>query len=73
MLRDKLVKVISKLKVGLDMRQNRLHICRKKIWNDFLESRHFKWFKLQNKWKITFVGETAIDDGRPRRELFTGK
>ena len=73
MLRDKLVQVISKLKVGLDMRQNRLHIRRKKIWNDFLESRHLKWFKLQNKWKITFVGETAIDDGGPRREFFTGK
>ena len=73
MLRDKLVQVISKLKVGLDMRQNRLHIRRKKIWNDFLESRHLKWFKLQNKWKITFFGETAIDDGGPRREFFTGK
>ena len=26
-----------------------------------------------NLMKITFVGKTAIDDGRPRREFFTGK
>ena len=73
MVRDKLVQVITKLKVGSDVRQNRLHIRRKKVWNDFLELRHSKWFKLQNKWKVTFVGETAIDNGGPRREFFTGK
>ncbi len=72
-LRDKLVQVVTKLKVGSDTKQNRLHIRRKKVWNDFLESRHSKWFKLQNKWKVTFVGECAIDDGGPRREFFTDK
>ena len=72
-LRDKLVQVVTKLKVGSGTKQNRLHIRRKKVWNDFLESRHSKWFKLQNKWKVTFVGESAIDDGGLKREFFTGK
>jgi hypothetical protein len=31
------------------------------------------WFSPQNKIKVVFMGEPAIDDGGPRCELFAGK
>ena len=49
----------------------RLTIRRKFMWQDFKNAREKK-IKPKDKLKVVFSGEPAIDDGGPRRELFSG-
>ena len=50
----------------------RLYLRRKCIRSDFTESRSIvKFHPLTKRSLIVFVGESAIDDGGPRREFLT--
>jgi hypothetical protein len=49
----------------------RINIRRKTLWEDFTKERR-KRVKQQQKLKVVFLGEPAIDDGGPRREFFSG-
>lgn len=49
----------------------RLTVRRKFIWQDFKNARQRK-ICPKNKVKVVFSGEPAVDDGGPRRELFSG-
>jgi hypothetical protein len=42
------------------------------MWNDFKEARMKNRIKPNNMVKVVFAGESAIDDGGPRREFFSG-
>ena len=50
----------------------RLTIRRKFLWQDFTSAR-LKNIDPKRKIKVIFAGEPAVDDGGPRRELFSGK
>ncbi len=52
--------------------QVRVNIRRTLMWNDFKEARMKSRIKPNNMVKVAFTGESAIDDGGPRREYFSG-
>ena len=49
----------------------RVNIRRKSTWEDFRQERR-KRCKPERMIKVVFLGEPAIDDGGPKRELFSG-
>ena len=49
----------------------RINVRRKYLWVDFKKACEKK-IKPHDNIKVVFVGESAIDDGGPRREFFTG-
>jgi hypothetical protein len=56
----------------LSQKMVRLNVRRKYIWSDFKESRSNGKVSPTDNVKIVFIGESAIDDGGPRREFFSG-
>ena len=50
----------------------RLYIRRTCMWSDFKDSRSNGKVSPTDQVKIVFVGESAIDDGGPRREFLSG-
>ncbi len=52
--------------------QVRVNIRRTLMWNDFKGARMKNRIKPNNMVKVAFTGESAIDDGGPRREFFSG-
>ena len=50
----------------------RITVRRKAIWEDFKHELHSK-ITPTTRLKVVFAGEPAVDDGGPRRELFSGK
>ena len=53
--------------------QKQLTVRRKSIWEDFKDEM-FKKNRISpcSRIKVIFSGEPAVDDGGPRRELFSG-
>ena len=47
-------------------------VRRKHLWQDYTKARQNSYHP-SNLIKITFCGESAIDDGGPRREFFSGE
>lgn len=50
----------------------RITVRRKSIWEDFKNELRHK-ITPTTRVKVVFAGEPAVDDGGPRRELFSGK
>ena len=50
----------------------RITVRRLKVWEDFQRART-RYYSPEQKLKITFSGEPAVDEGGPKREFFTGK
>ena len=71
--RGKLIEVIQELQKNVGMSTNRINVQRKTVLADYLNTRKRRpWFKPEDRIKVVFIGETAIDDGGPKREFFTG-
>ncbi|CAB4001408.1 G2 M phase-specific E3 ubiquitin- ligase-like [Paramuricea clavata] len=70
--RGKMIEVIQELQKNVGMSTNRINVQRKTVLADYLNTRKRRpWFKPEVHIKVVFVGETAIDDGGPKREFFT--
>ena len=70
-----LVECITNLKdFGLktEMEVVRVTVRRKMVWEDFKRSMR-RYYQPDRLLKITFAGETAVDDGGPKREFFAGR
>lgn len=64
---------VNQLVAGTDeMEQTRVTVRRKCLWEDFKSAR-LKKLKPTSNLKVVFLGEPCVDDGGPKRELFTGK
>ena len=64
---------ISKLSGQLLSRDTkRLTVRRKFIWQDFKAAMETK-IDPKSSLKVVFTGEPAVDDGGPKRELFSGR
>jgi hypothetical protein len=73
-VKAKLSTVLTNLRENMSNTENRLHIRRKKLWDDLLDARKSsKWFKPDGVLRIVFIGEPAVDGGGPKREFLTGK
>jgi hypothetical protein len=73
-IKTELADVIRTLQVNLGPTINRINVQRKSVLDDYILKRtRCSWFSPQNKIKVIFMGEPAIDDGGPRREFFAGK
>ena len=73
-VKERLSAVLIALKDNMSNTENRLHIRRKRLWDDLLDARQSsKWFKPDGVLRIVFIGEPAVDGGGPRREFLTGK
>ena len=73
----KIKEVVSNLHQGVDQAvTNRVSIRRRYAYEDYLSARQKliqrKRFYQNGKFKVTFIGEPAVDDGGPRREFFSG-
>ena len=67
-LKKKLSAVITTLKVNVIGPENRVHVRRKKLWEDFLHARKTsQWFKPDGVLRVLFTGEPAVDGGGPKR------
>lgn len=70
---QKMKAIVDQLQSNIDLvNKTRISVRRKNILEDFLAIRKKPWFNLSNVFKVTFIGEPAIDDGGPRREFFSG-
>ena len=48
--------------------------CRRAcVWKDFISHRKKSWSHVNNNLMVTFVKESAVDSGGPKREFFSGK
>ena len=73
-VKAKLSAVLTDLRENMSNTENRLHIRRKKLWDDLLDAqKSSKWFKPDGVLRIVFIGEPAVDRGGPKREFLTGK
>ncbi|CAB3988304.1 G2 M phase-specific E3 ubiquitin- ligase-like [Paramuricea clavata] len=73
-VKAKLSAVLTDLRENMSNTENRLHIRRKKLWDDLLDARKSsKWFKPDGVLRIVFIGEPAVDGGGPKREFLTGQ
>ena len=69
----KIKEAVTRLNTIVPDKQNRYHIRRKTIFDDYVNTRErSKWMKPENKIRVTFVGEKGIDGGGPKREFLTG-
>ncbi|KAK3726556.1 hypothetical protein QZH41_001958 [Actinostola sp. cb2023] len=48
---------------------NRVAVRRSTCFKDYLAAMQKKWFKAKAQLKVTFIGDSAIDDGGPSREF----
>ena len=65
---------LGSLKQNVKEAQSAIYVCCKLLWEDYVEaSTRSKWFKPENTLKVNFLGEKAVDSGRPKREFFCGK
>ena len=65
--------IVAQLQMKINFSNKmRINVRRKHIFQDFLAIRKKPWFDLGKVFKVTFIGEPAIDDGGPRREFFSG-
>ena len=66
-----LKKHFSLFPISMDPEEaNRLVIRHKHIWNDAVWALSKYSFDYHKSVQITFVGEEAVDEGRPKREFF---
>ena len=63
---------ILKCNESLSTELKRVTVQRRFIWEDFKSARKSKIQPLSNL-KVVFAGEPCIDDGGPKREMFSGK
>ena len=68
LLKEQILKCTKSLSTEL----KRVTVRRKFIWEDFKSARKNKIQPLSNL-KVVFAGEPSIDDGGPKREMFSGK
>ena len=73
-VKNALIKEISKLAESklVNVNPKRITVRRKLIWEDF-KNELVRKVTPTTKIKVVFAGEPAVDDGGPRRELFSGK
>lgn len=67
-----LKKKIAECATRLSTNVKRINVRRRFLWEDFKAARKSRIGPLSNL-KVVFVGEPSIDDGGPKRELFSGK
>jgi len=62
--------IIRRISSRVSQKTSMLNIQRKLILEDYMTSRKRPWVRPENKLYIYFVGESAVDDGGPKREFF---
>ena len=71
--KTELVQEIQSFQTNMGTGTNRINVRRKSVLDDYVAKRtKCSWFYPQNKLKVVFIGEPAVDDGGPRREFFSG-
>ena len=48
-----------------------LHVRRQNVFQDYINCAKKPWYKPGKLLKVTFIGESAVDTGGPRREFFS--
>ncbi|CAB4038980.1 PREDICTED: uncharacterized protein LOC107339408 isoform X2, partial [Paramuricea clavata] len=70
--KQKIKDAIYRLNKLVPDKQNKYHIRRKTIFDDYVNARvRSKWMQPENKIRVTFVGEKGIDGGGPKREFLS--
>jgi hypothetical protein len=71
--KEKIKDAVYLLNKNVPDKQNKYHIRRKTIFDDYVNTRErSKWMKPENKIRVAFVGERGIDGGGPKREFLSG-
>ena len=71
--KEKIKDAVYLLNKNVPDKQNKYHIRRKTISDDYVNTRErSKWMKPENKIRVAFVGERGIDGGGPKREFLSG-
>lgn len=71
--KEKINEAVYRLNKLVPDKQNKYHIRRKTIFDDYVNTRvRCKWMKPENKIRVAFVGEMGIDGGGPKREFLSG-
>jgi len=53
--------------------KSEVYKCRRDyVWEDFTAHRKKPWSDCSNNLVVTFLNESAVDTGGPRREFFSG-
>lgn len=72
-IRDR-VSTMTKLNEIQDITNSEIFKCRRQFaWQDFVQHTRKPWSHPNNTLKATFLKESAVDTGGPRREFFSGK
>ena len=66
--------LISNLKANSgNSTRRKISVRRKFCWQDYCEYLSKSWMKNIIQYEVAFVGEPAVDIGRPKRDFFSGK
>ncbi|CAB3987907.1 G2 M phase-specific E3 ubiquitin- ligase-like [Paramuricea clavata] len=70
--KQKIKDAVYRLNKLVPDKQNKYHIRRKTIFDDYVNARvRSKWMQPENKIRVAFVGEKGIDGGGPKREFLS--
>jgi hypothetical protein len=73
-IKAELIGTLQTLQTNLNTRTNRINVQRTSVLDDYIDARkRFHWMHPENRIKVVFIGEPAIDTGGPKREFCSGK
>ena len=71
-VKEKVKELTRNLSANVSANARRLNVQRKTLWKDYVDFRKKPWVTKENRLRVIFVGEPAVDDGGPRRDCFAG-
>ena len=73
-IKAELIGTLQTLQTNINRRTDRINVQRTSVLDDYIDARkRCHWMNPENKLRVVFIGEPAIDTGGPRREFCSGE
>ena len=72
-IKAELISILQTLQSNLNEHTNRINVQRTSVLDDYIDARkRCHWMHPENKIRVVFIGEPAVDTGGPKREFCSG-
>lgn len=73
-IKAELIDVLQTLQTNVNTKANRINVQRTSVLDDYIDARkRCHWMHPENRIRVVFIGEPAIDTGGPKRKFCSGK
>ena len=73
-IKPELIGTLETLQTNINKRTDRINVQRTSVLDDYIDARkRCPWMHPENRLRVVFIGEPAIDTGGPRREFCSGE